>query len=165
MPLKLEKPRKKNRFIKKLFRRIFPSPDAPAPCTSTQPDASFDLGAEPEVGPLRSSSFNAPRVDSQLEVANTGSMNDSEGAHLNSLSAVSQSPAQREPLQSDPADLGDAGNSPKLDIALTVVKESLKVIARVGGACAPLKAVAEGLGVIFDRIDVSLFSSVPIFSM
>ena len=92
-------------------------------------------------------------------------MNDSEGAHLNSLSAVSQSPAQREPLQSDPADLGDTGNSPKLDIALTVVKESLKVIARVGGACAPLKAVAEGLGVIFDRIDVSLLSSVPILSM
>jgi hypothetical protein len=183
-------PQKKNRFIdstKKLFRKIYPSPDPhrhSASSTSTQPnDTSFNLGAEPEVGPSRSSGFNAP-VDRQLEVANTGSVNDSEGDHPNSLS---QSPAQRERLQSDPANLGprtnfdrpdrpqspinmpvdvntigDTGNSARLDTALTVVKESLKVIARVGGAFPPLKAVAEGLGVVFDRIDASLPSSVPI---
>ena len=67
-------------------------------------------------------------------------MNDSKGDHPNSLSVVSQSLAQRERLQSDPADLGDTGNSARLEMALTVVKESLKVIARVVGACAPLKA-------------------------
>ena len=195
MSLKPEKPRKKNRFIdsaKKLFRKILPSPDPhhhDAPSTSTKPnDNSFNLGAQPEVGPLSSSRFNAS-VDSQLEVANTGSVNDLKGDHPNSLSAVSQSPTQREWLQGDPADLGsrtnldrpqspinmpvdsdvqgtgDTGNSTGVEIALTVVKESIKVIARVGGAFAPLKAVAEGLGVIFDRIDVSLFSSLLILSM
>ena len=144
MSLKPEQPRKKNRFInfiKRLFRKIFPSPD-----------------------PQR---------------------HDSKGDHPNSLSAVSQSPAQRERLQGDPADLGSrtnldrpqspinmpvdsdvqTGNSTGVETALTVVKESIKVIARVGGAFAPLKAVAEGLGVIFDRIDVGLLSSVPILSM
>ena len=143
-----------------------------APSTSTH-DASFNRGAEPEVGPLRSSSFNA-RVDSQLEVANAGSVNDSEGDHPNSLSAVSPSPAQ--PEQSDPADLGsrtnldqpdrDTGKSTMVvETALTVVKESLKVIARVSDVFPPLKAVAEGLGVVFDRIAVSLLSSVPVLSM
>ena len=160
-----------------------------SPSTSTQPDASFDLGAEPKVRPLRSSSFNPP-VDGQLEVANTGSVNDSQSNHhqLTLCSFSIPCPARTVATVTLPTlipapiliDLiaynrlstclmfGDTGksaisaspNSVRLEMA--VVKESLNVIARIGGACAPRKAVAEGLGVIFD---VSLLSSVPILSM
>ena len=57
------------------------------------------------------------------------------------------------------------GNTGKLEMgelaetAIVVVKESLKLVARMSDAFPPLKTVAGGLVEIFDRIDVSLLSS------
>ena len=45
------------------------------------------------------------------------------------------------------------------ETAIQVVKESLKIVARMSDAFPPLKTVATGLVEIFDRIDVSLLSS------
>ena len=93
-----------------------------------------------------------------------------------SLSAVSQSPAQLNQPNKDPADLGsrsspdrppapinvpinhqNAGNMG--ETAIEVVKESLKLVARISDVFPPLKTAAAGLVEIFDRIDVSLLSS------
>ena len=57
------------------------------------------------------------------------------------------------------------GNTGKLEMgqmaetAIVVVKESLKLVARISDAFPPLKTVVGGLVEIFDRIDVSLLSS------
>ena len=45
------------------------------------------------------------------------------------------------------------------ETAIQVVKESLKIVARMSDLFPPLKTAATGLVEIFDRIDVSLISS------
>ena len=99
-----------------------------------------------------------------------------------SLSVVSQSPAQVNQPNKDLADLGSR-SSPDCppapinvpvnhqntgnmgETAIEVVKESLKLVARISDAFPPLKTTAAGLVEIFDRIDVSLLSSSFRFNM
>ena len=50
-------------------------------------------------------------------------------------------------------------NSNIKETAIQVVKESLKIVARMSDLFPPLKTTATGLVEIFDRIDVSLLSS------
>ena len=51
------------------------------------------------------------------------------------------------------------------ETSIQVVKESLKIVARMSDSFPPLKTVATGLVEIFDRIDVSLLSSKSINMM
>ena len=153
MSLKPEKSRKKAKFMRNFLRSISisPSPDG-VPSTSAQPDVSGNLVAQPEVKPSSLFSFTSP-VDSRLEVDNAGRS----GTNLN---------CPRSPINIvNSQTTGHTGKSAMVETALTVVKESLKVVARVSDVFPPLKAVVEGLGVIFERIDVSLLFSVPILSM
>jgi hypothetical protein len=150
MSLKPEKSRKKAKFMRNFLRSISisPSPDG-VPSTSAQPNASGNLVAQPEFQPeFQPSSITSP-VDSRLEVGNAGRS----GTNLD------QPDCPRSPINMpvDSQTTGDTGKLTMVETALTVIKESLKVVARVSDVFPPLKAVVEGLGVIFDRIDVSLF--------
>ena len=112
---------------------------------------------------LRSHSpFTPPSISSQSPVSDN-LINDE------SLSAVSRPTAQSNwrvfgshstnhlppPINTtaDHQKTGDIGET-----AFQVVKESLKAVARVSSACAPLQTTAAGLVEIFDRIDVSVLS-------
>ena len=63
------------------------------------------------------------------------------------------------PNRSPPPAVNHQKTSDVGETAIQLVKESLKIVARISDVFPPLKTVATGLVEIFDRIDVSLLSS------
>ena len=134
MSLKLQTPRKglKERFVN-IFRSH--SSSSHPPSISTQPPVPDDL------------TDHRPPSDhavSQLQV---------DQPVLGSCSTPDRPP----PPINVPVNHQKASNIE--ETAIQVVKESLRIVARMSDAFPPLKTVATGLVEIFDRIDFSLPSS------
>ena len=130
MSLKPQKPRKRDRFLN-IFRSR--SPNSHPSSILTQPPVPDDPTGSP-----------SNHAISQLQV---------DQPVLSSCSTPDRPP----PPIIVPVNHQKTGNLG--ETAIQVVKESLKIVARMSDIFPPLKTVATGLVEIFDRIDVSLLYS------
>ena len=140
MSLNPQKPRKRDRFLN-IFRSH--SPSSHPSSISTQSPVPDDL-TDQELLPQHAVSQLPAQVDQPV---------------LGSSSTLDRPPS----LINVPVNHQKTGNIG--ETAIQVVKESIKIIARLSDAFPPLKATASGLVEIFDRIDVSLLSSIFINMM